>query len=63
MKFAKKLAILSKKINSKLVSNKKFIKAKQNQFKRKVSMLLHTSNTVDSVYRKDENYYLKLFLE
>ena len=36
---------------------------KQNQHKRKLSMFLYTSNTDDSVYRKDENYYPKVFLE
>ena len=41
MKFGKKVRIIiKKKINSKLVYNKKYLKAEKNQHKRKLSMLL-----------------------
>ena len=58
MKFGKKLAMLSKNNlnNSEPVHNKKHKETENNSTQKKVIL-------IDSVYRKDENYYLKLFLE
>ena len=49
--FGKKLAMLYKKINSEVVYNKRYIKHENKE------------SFQNSVYRKDENYFLKMFLE
>ena len=64
MKIWEKFSNIIKKINSELIFNKKYVKAeKKFNTQKKLSMFLYTSNMIDSVYRKDENYYPKVILE
>ena len=57
-----KVSNITKKFNSELTYNKKYLKAeKKIQHKRKLSML--PVILFDSVYKKDGNFHLKLFLE
>ena len=60
MKFQKNLVISSKKINSNLVYNKKYLKINT---KESFQCFYAPVILIDSIYRKDENYYLKVLLE
>ena len=59
-----KVSNFIKKINSELVYNKKYIK-RENKINTKESLQCFYIPVmlIDSVYRKDENYYPKVFLE
>ena len=59
-----KVSNFIKKINSELVYNKKYIK-RENKMNTKESLQCFYIPVmlIDSVYRKDENYYPKVFLE
>ena len=60
MKFQKKLAILSKKFNSKFVYNKKYLQIKKKEgFQCFYAPVL----LIDSIYWKNGKYYPKVFLE
>ena len=64
MKIWEKVSNIIKKIKSELIFNKKYLKAeKKFNTQKKLSMFLYTSNMIDSVYRKYENYYPKVILE
>ena len=52
--------IIKKEFNSKLVCNNKYLKARKKYLYK--AFYIYTSN-IDSVYRKHENYYPKVFLE
>ena len=56
--------IIKNKFNSKLIYNKKYLKDKK-KFNTKESFQCFFTPVIliDSVYRKDENYYRKVFLE
>ena len=69
MKFGKKSAIASKKINSEPLHNKKYLKTKIKSYKGKLntkegSQCIYISVIlIHSVYRKCKNYYPRVFLE
>ena len=50
--------VIEKKLNSEPVHNKKYLKAVKKCKKKSFNVIL-----IDSVCRKDENYYPKVFLE
>ena len=52
-------SIIKKEFNSKLVYNKKYLKAEKKSTQKKAFNVILTV----SVYKKDENYYSKVFLE
>ena len=54
--------IIKKKFNSALIYSKKYLKAGEKTHKRRHSIFICTSN-IDSIYRKEENYYPKVFFE
>ena len=43
--------------------SKRYLKAEKNEHKRRLPMIISTIIFTDSIYRKDENYYPKAFLE
>ena len=55
--------IIEKEFNSELVYNKKYLKAKKINTKERFHWVYAQVILIDSVYRKDENYYPKVFLE
>ena len=64
--------IIQKKINSELIYNKKYLKDEDKINTEKGFQCFYTSDTsiipisiilIDLFYRKDENYYPKVFLE
>ena len=64
IKFGKKLAILSKRINRELIYNKKYLKAeKKINTKEGFHRICKRVILIDSVYKENENYYPKVFLE
>ena len=56
-----KLSSIIRKINSKHTYNKKYLKAEK-RFNAKEGLFLYTSN-ICLIYRKNRNYYSKVFLE
>ena len=54
--------IIKNKFNSKLIYSKEDLKSEKKIHKRRLSMFTPVI-LIDSVYRKDEKYYLKVFLE
>ena len=54
--------IIRQKVNTELICNKKFLKAKKIHHKRKLSMIYIPVILIDPVYRKDEHYYPIVFL-
>ena len=64
MKFEKKSAILSKKeFKSEPVQNKKYLKAEKNLITKKSTQKKALNKFIYSVYIKDKNNYLQVFLE
>ena len=69
MKCGKKSTIASKKFNREPAHNKKYLKTKIKFYKGKISTkkgapcMYISIMLIDSVYRKDENYYPQVFLE
>ena len=56
--------IIKNKFNSKLIYNKKYLKAeKEINAKGGFQCLCAPTILIDSIYRKNENYYPKVFLE
>ena len=49
--------IIKKEFNSELVYNKRYLKAKKNKTKERFHWGCGRVILIDSVYRKDENYY------
>ena len=65
MKLEKRLAISPKKKKNtgKPLHNKKYLKAEKKKHKRSLLCICTQVILIDSVYRKDENYYRTVFLE
>ena len=56
--------IIKNKFNSKLIYSKKYLKAEKKINAKGGFQCLHTPvMLIDSIYRKDENFYPKVFLE
>ena len=76
-KFWEKSATLTKKFDSKPVYNGKYLKTKIKSYNGKINTNFHNNKIpkkgsqcnclsvilIDSVYKKDKNYYLQVFLE
>ena len=64
MKIWEKVSNAIKKNNSELVYNKKYLKAEKNINAKEILQCFYIPVIlIDSVYKKDEQYYPKVFLE
>ena len=64
MKIWEKVSNAIKKNNSELVCNKKYLKAEKNINTKEILQCFYIPVIlIDSVYKKDEQYYPKVFLE
>ena len=64
MKIWEKVSNAIKKNNGELVCNKKYVKAEKNFNAKEISQCFYILVIlIDSVYKKDEHYYPKVFLE
>ena len=64
MRIWQKVSNIIKKINSELIYHKKYLKDEKRFSTKKSFQCFYIPEILfDSVYRKDENYYPKIFLE